>query len=656
MRRFLLPLGLATLLSTACRNADEPAAGSAPAAPAAPPVADEPASCRPCHADVVDRFEGSAHRLALRRRDDAAHPPKARIVADAPIAESARATLSLRPKDGGADLLVPDTDGASEPREVSHVIGGMRREDFLSPLSGGPHPLPVSWSVTRSAWIDPMAEELGGPIATDAPAFWTAPRRAHAIACSRCHPMPRGDAPSGIQCASCHGDASAHVARKTGGADATTWARDALRRATDDAWKGCGGCHATGNERPRTTSVTEASPLPDRLLPATLVGPGGVDLSFRMDGAPRVAHGLEVQALAASRCFTEGGATCTTCHDPHGGPGAALKDADPDASCRACHAKIAADGAAHSKHRAPGRVPSAREEPAGPTGGRAPGCVDCHAPALVAFGAGDLARDHAISVPSPRLESALGLPDACSACHPAMSAAERASRAPGSEARPRDRRMAAFAAAADARDDASRRAAAAKLAGVVADDRQHAWLRASSAYMLADLGEAGSEGLPALTRALSHDDPVLAIAAAVAIPRVGGPSDALKERAAKETDWRVALALSSGLAALGDPKGAGAIEAMYADESLPAIARADAGVELAVLLIRARSCRRAESVLQDALTKDPLSVPAWLNIGVARACAGDVAGARDAFRRVLELQPGQRLAIANLEALANSGG
>lgn len=655
----IVALLVALVLGGACREREITTSTSASSpAPGAP--LREPEACLPCHAEVVARFERSAHRLAARRFGDAR--PAASFAPGAPMHEWARNVMSLRPVEGGAaELLVADASGSSLARPPSHVLGGIRREDFVTPLGERSQVLPVSWSVTRGEWMNPVAEELGGPLEEGSPLAWTSERRAHASACARCHPLPEGDEPSGIACATCHGDASAHVVKASGRADATTWARDAMRRQVADPWKGCGSCHALASERPARSGLTSAEPLTAHLLPVPFAGAGGIERSYRIDGTPAIGHGMEVQSLATSPCFVKGGATCITCHDPHGGPGASLKDADPDASCRGCHAAIASDAAAHAGHPvATSPVPSSRQEPRGMATSRLPGCVDCHAPSLLPFGRGDLVRDHAITVPEPVADAAAGIVDSCTGCHADRSpeSLERAlprrspGAAPGQPQRVRRQRLEAFRQAISVRSEADARRAATLLGAIVGDDRHDAWSRASAAHLLTGITTDPAGILPALQRAWeTTSDPVLAMSATNAHARLGGPLEPLKERLAREEDWRVALAIGAALASRGDARGLEAVEVIYADETLPVVARADAGSELAVLLIQQGACNRAASILMDSVSKNPSSVPAWLNLGVARACLGDGLGAREAFESVLALQPDHAMARNNLASL-----
>jgi len=660
-RRLLVLLAAAGL---ACGPSDETPPAAFTSAPASRAASLEPEACRRCHASEVERFLSSSHRMAARRIEDVVQPPKAQFTADAPIDEMARKDGSIPARAEGAppQLLLADAQGTSLPRSISHVMGGRRREDFLSTLSDGSHVLPLSWSITRSTWTSPLAEEVGENVSTSSPLWWTAPRRIHDSSCSRCHALPRDDAASGMSCSTCHGDASAHVAAKSGGKDAAPWATGMLRLDASNL-QGCGTCHATGRLRPVAGNTRRDAPLTDIILPITLAGPGGLDVSFMIDGRPAVAHGFEVQALAQSACFLKGGATCTTCHDPHGGSAeTSLREADPDASCRKCHAAIAADAAVHAKHPvATTPVPLALREPAGPPAAsgsarRAPGCVDCHAPAHVIFGKGDMARDHAIGVPAPDAAAELGLPDACTTCHADRKrdalARDFAKLWPDRGESARLRRGRAFASAVGATRENPPDAAA--LRAVLEDASAGPWVQASAAQLLSQAG-ASPETTAALGRTLAEArDPVLAISAITSYAATGGDPQPLRDRMRVETDWRMKLAACAALAVREDPQGLQMLDAMHSDATLPGVARADAAVELSTVLIHRRSCKRAESLLIEALATDPMSVGAWLNIGVARACQNDAGGAREAFERVLQLSPGHVIAKLNLQQLEKS--
>lgn len=649
----------------------EPAAAIAPvSAPAS-----EPGDCASCHADVVKRWTGSAHRLASRGIADTVQPSRARFAAGAPILEAGQGVATFREESPGS-MIASDASGATEARPITHVVGGIRREDFLSPRADGLHVLPLSWSATREAWTDPTAEEQGSRVEPAGSLGWTTRLRSHATQCSRCHPAGDATTGPGITCSTCHGDAAAHVgAARAAEASGTSVARGDTRLAPlpSDAWRGCGPCHAVGSDMPRTRDASVAGPLLDLILPDTLMIAEGVNPAFALDGRPIVPHGREVQSLAQSACAREGGANCLTCHDPHGGDGTSLRDPDPDASCRACHAGIAEDSAAHARHPVMTAVPLARAEPAGPAlivkdreaavnpKPRLPGCVDCHMPALLAFSPVDRARDHAIGVPDPGMSARIGGIDACATCHSTWPRQRLTARFGESHARARRRRAEAFegavrhAAGGRAGDDAARGEALQPVLDLLADAEADPWTRASAAMIVGGLGRGRSDLAPALEEAWrASEDPVLRRAVARSHALIGGSADSLSALMAGSNDWRVRIAAAAALSGAKDPRGRAELDALRHDASLPGVARSEASFELGVSLLSTGANARAEALLLEALTVAPAHAAAWVNLGVARAALGNDAGAREAWLTALEFSPYNAVARANLARMAES--
>jgi tetratricopeptide (TPR) repeat protein len=58
----------------------------------------------------------------------------------------------------------------------------------------------------------------------------------------------------------------------------------------------------------------------------------------------------------------------------------------------------------------------------------------------------------------------------------------------------------------------------------------------------------------------------------------------------------------------------------------------------------------------DSVALAPSFAPAWANLGVAKRRLGDIPGALEAYRRALELEPGNATVLANLAALFRSLG
>lgn len=675
-RHGLPVLAALTFAAGACTRTGEPPArrpepgtsrtvtdASAPATYAGPDA------CTECHSDIATRHAASSHALAARAGAERATARFGEAVA----LTATGLTLETAPSDGGDPPRLPGIlpDGNIASHGVTHVLGGRRREAFLTRTERGLAILPLAWSITGGAWTDVADDDLGDLPGPEARLYWMSRRRTFALQCAPCHPVSdevHGDhvplspseaaaLPPGITCEHCHGPAAEHVAARRRGEPGPALAPVA------GAWGGCDHCHAAGVlvARPPDRGLRPGDALTDHVLPATLATALGPSAVHFLDGRPASAHGYEVQALAQSACAREGGVTCLTCHDPHGGGPGALREEDPDAPCRRCHAEIVLSS--HSHHAEPAApVPTARAEPTGPDATRPPGCVDCHLPAVLAFSSVDRARDHAIGSPHPELRQPFGVADACSACHPerpadSLAAALDAWFPDRSDRRPRWAR--AFAAgfrSIGAISDDEREAAIAGLLSVLEDPEADAWTRASAAELLGGNGTAAWAAAPALAAAIeSTDDPVLLRASTLAYARVGGENAEVLLALVRGTeDWRVALQGAVALDVLGHPAGVAEIERLHRHVEIPPTGRGDVVFELGMALMRRDALERASLLLAEATRLEPDNPAAWLNLGVARASLGDADGARLAWHSVLELNPGDPHATANLQTLEDA--
>ena len=139
--------------------------------------------------------------------------------------------------------------------------------------------------------------------------------------------------------------------------------------------------------------------------------------SFWPDGQVRVS-GREYNGLLDSPCFAEATEpartmTCLTCHAMHRTPDdprpaevwadthQIAADREGDGGCVGCHAPIAADVPAHTKHDADS------------AGSR---CYNCHMP-YTSYGLLRAIRSHTVSSPSVQESVEVGRPNACNLCH-----------------------------------------------------------------------------------------------------------------------------------------------------------------------------------------------------------------------------------------------
>src|SRR5262249_19091769 len=189
-----------------------------------------------------------------------------------------------------------------------------------------------------------------------------------------------------------------------------------------------------------------------------------------------------------SRMFAAG-VTCGDCHEPH----AAKLRAPGDGVCLQCHAGDKYAAAAHSRHEAVNPPPA---------------CASCHMPAR-SYMVVDRRHDHSFRVPRPDLTAKLGVPNACNDCHADKSPEWAAAAVEGWHGPKRkglQNYAEAFRAAWTEQADA-----ATLLAGVAADGRVPAFIRASALAELAPRLSAGNIGVA--RTALSDPDPMVRIGA-----------------------------------------------------------------------------------------------------------------------------------------------
>jgi predicted CXXCH cytochrome family protein len=442
------------------------------------------------------------------------------------------------------------------------------------------------------------------------PSFWTGPDRSFDARCARCHvsgyetrptpPGARGARSSwralGIDCETCHGPASRHVASwrdaPAGAAPSPLAKLSTLPR--ERALDACLACHLEAE--PIDAAFRPGDDLLDHVDPTLL------DDAVRVDPAGRPLELVyEGTSFLSSTCAAKGKLSCVDCHDAHGSPtGPALVVASARASdlCARCHADIAADRTKHARHDAPG-----------------PSCVECHMPLVTIERGHGAVHDHTIGVPRPSMDGR----DACSWCHlggrgaPAdashidaagLEAAFR-ERWPDSAARPAW--SAAIAAGREGRADAGP-----ALRSLAADSGAPRVVRASAARLL---GRVGGEAASELVFLASDRDPLVRRWALKGLASVEGD------------DADRAL-----LAALGDPS--------------PAVRTTAARAALEGFR-RVQNDERLLAAAIPVLEEDARAVPEdhlrWFRLGGAKRIAGDDVGALAAFERKLQLDPAAKL-------------
>lgn len=472
-----------------------PNPGSAPA-PGLPSTAVPvgAARCAACHADRHEAWTQGRHSRMIQ--------PARAATALGDFSRS-RLTLHGRPyrlRIAGDDLYVTESALTGKPVEhhVDYTLGNRRIQHYLTTIDRGRIVvLPPSWDVQRREWFDNV--EIIRPDEQD-----KNPVQQWNKDCVGCHvsqqdnryvPATRTYATSwvdrGTSCERCHGPGSTHVQ--------STEVRSTIVRPTrlDPGTSSmvCAQCHSLRDAV--QPAFRAGDDYYDYFVPKLEYTPRKEqDPVYWPDGRPR-RFSNDAIGLWQSRCFQKGGATCTTCHDPH------LPDVDRhpelgasnNALCTQCHQAIGTALTSHTRH-APASAGSA--------------CVDCHMPRAVLSIKAKI-RDHSISLPTPENTVALGIPNACTECHadrPAQWAVETLARwwPAGRRQRVVDR-AALFASARTGAPEAMPR-----LMALAADAGQGPMVQANALGYLRRYRDPAAEA--ALVAALSADHPLLRMVAA----------------------------------------------------------------------------------------------------------------------------------------------
>jgi len=457
-------------------TARRPAPAPAPVAAPAPATFVGSGACASCHADAYARWQRSQHALAMQ-------PASEKTVLgdfDGARFRYAGVESTFARRDGRFVARTDGADGKLAEFEVRYTFGVYPLQQYLVAFPGGRlQALSIAWDARPKAeggqrWFHLYPKER---VDFRDELHWTRRAQNWNFMCADCHSTDvhkNYDAATdsfrttwsevSVGCEACHGPGSRHIADP----------KQPLAKPDLDT---CAQCHA------RRAEIAEGFHGGERFLDhyrPSLLEPG----LYWPDGQQR-AEVYIWGSFLQSRMFRKG-VTCGDCHEPHG----AKLRAEGNALCTRCHAPQAFDSPRHHFHPAKG----------------APRCVDCHMPTELYMEV-DPRRDHSLRVPRPDLSVALGVPNACGACHAAKGAAwaEAALRRWYGH-RPEGLQRFATTLA---------RGSSADLAALAADASQPEIARASALQRLAR--QPSREGLEAIRAGLEKSDPLMRLAALQAL-------------------------------------------------------------------------------------------------------------------------------------------
>jgi Flp pilus assembly protein TadD len=291
------------------------------------------------------------------------------------------------------------------------------------------------------------------------------------------------------------------------------------------------------------------------------------------------------------------GVVCSDCHDPHG-----LRIEAPDAACARCHQNATFATPAHHHHQA--------ESPGA-------SCVTCHMPART-YMVVDARRDHSFRVPRPDLSVAIGVPNACTDCHPDRPtswAAEASRRWYGSERSAGTHYAEVLDAGRRGAPDAGKR-----LAALSQDTNESGIVRATALRLLSERLEP--QHVESVRTGLSDPDALVRMAAASAAEALPPRERRLAlEPLLLDTRRAVRIEAARALAPLREQmSGARQRHALdraleeYRSAQLINADRPESHVNLGIMHTRLGSLHAAEREYEEAIRIGPFFVPAYVNL------------------------------------------
>jgi tetratricopeptide (TPR) repeat protein len=636
--------------------------------------------CASCHAAESGQWRGSQHAVAMQ------HATVATVLGDFDDAAFSYGDVTTNFSRRGDRFWIrtDGPDGKPADFEVKYTFGVAPLQQYLVELPGGRlQAVSVAWdSRPREAggqrWFHLYPD---GRIDYRDELHWTRRAQNWNFMCADCHStdVRKGyDAAAdafatrysevSVGCEACHGPGSAHVAwADEKGEDPAKGLTVALDERRGVAWRPdpatgkprrsvargsareidvCAQCHA------RRAQIAEdyraGRPFMDHYLPSLLTPE-----LYHPDGQQRDEVFIWGSWLQSR--MHQAGVTCSDCHDPH----TQKLRAPGNAVCAQCHAPSTYDVESHHRH------------PAGSTGAQ---CAECHMPRTT-YMVVDPRRDHSMRVPRPDESVALGVPNACNACHADRDAKWAAAAVRGWLGRDA-RGSQSFAAAFHGAESGAPRALD-ELAAIAFDAAQPPIVRASA---LDRLAREGRPDAAQARRAAGDPDPLLRLAAL----RVGDtlpPSARVEALSSLLGDERRAVRIEAARVLAGAqgslPPDLQAAWQRAADEYVATLRynadRPESNVALGSFLgslgrldealqafdrargldpdfvpayVNAADALRAQgrddasaAVLEQGLARAPDSAALHHSLGLARVRLGQSEAAMTALRRAMELEP-----------------
>ncbi len=382
-------------------------------------------SCRTCHTQAFNDWQGSHHQQAMQ------HANPETVLADFNDSRFVydQVESSFYVREGKYYVTTDGSDGKLAEFEIKYTFGVTPLQQYLVELDRGRlQALSIAW--------DTRPKEQGGQrwfhlypdenVDYQDELHWTKISQNWNYMCSECHSTDLHKnyhsqtdqfkttwAEISVGCEACHGAGSKHIdwAEHLAGWEAIqdfglpvrfnerqginwnweeskTTAQRSQPRLTQLEIETCARCHS------RRSLLNEdyqpGQSLMNTHLPALLT-----ESLYHPDGQIK-AEDYVYGSFLQSKMFHQG-VTCSDCHEPH-----SLKLRQPgNGVCLQCHQKDHYETREHHFH-----------DPQSQGGA----CAECHMPPQVYMGV-DARHDHSFRIPRPDLSLSIQVPNACTQCH-----------------------------------------------------------------------------------------------------------------------------------------------------------------------------------------------------------------------------------------------
>lgn len=298
---------------------------------------DADAECASCHREICERYQKTPMANASG--------PAAEGLIDADFVHAASGVHYQVSKQSGKVWLSFERNDPARPlrgkRELLYYVGsGKRGRTYLFDQEGYWFEAPINWYAKKRIWdMAPAyqdAREMPLTLEVDPGCLHChASEVAPSLPDARNHYAAEPFAQGGIRCASCHGDATAHIASR---GKVKMLNIDAMKPVQRDSI--CLNCHLEGQ-----AGVNRLGKRPEDYRPGDDLFDYSVFFVHRGEEGSGGRATSQWEALLKSECKRKSGdkLTCTTCHDPHGDPPPEQKVAYYRAKCLQCHAGLAAN-------------------------------------------------------------------------------------------------------------------------------------------------------------------------------------------------------------------------------------------------------------------------------------------------------------------------